>query len=111
MKKKPLMQETLNYEKLEEQKAKGWNLYHESKQPSERADGLFMVMEAHYLRNPKAPSLVVYASHWLWASQDQYDKEVLNILIARYPLPRIPQIQPGYSDWGSYGGSCYVIRK
>lgn len=97
----------MDYEEREQQKAKGWSLYESGGTPAERARGLFMVIEAHFLRNSEAPSLATYASHWLWASQGDFDREVMNVLIARHPLPSRPRIQRGYSDWDSYGDPNY----
>jgi hypothetical protein len=99
----------MEYEEREDQKAKGWNLYANGNMPSERARGLFMVIEAHFYRNPEAPNLATYASHWLWANQERYDREAIDLLITRYPLPSHPQIQHGYSDWNSYGNPNYKV--
>lgn len=66
-----------------------------------------MIIEAHHDRNPDAPAFNLYASHWLWAAQGQYDKEGLDLLIARFSLPSRPRIQCGYSDWNSYGKPEY----
>jgi len=62
-----------------------------------------MVIEAHYHRNPKAPSLEIYASHWLWARTGKIDEKVMNLLISQYPLPTKPKIEHGYTDWNGYG--------
>ncbi len=99
----------MEYEELEEQKIRGWNLYESSNTPGERARGLLMVIEAHFHRNPQAPSFATYASHWLWANHERYDRTVVDLLIARYPLPSHPRIQRGYSDWDSYGDPNYKI--
>jgi hypothetical protein len=101
----------LDYEGREKEKAKGWALYNNNGTPEERAKGLMMVIQAHFFRNPKAPSLAVYASHWLWASQGDHDSEVMNLLISRYPLPSVPRIQRGYSDWDSYGDPLYKLSR
>jgi len=68
-----------------------------------------MIIEAHHDRNPDAPTFNLYASHWLWAAQGQYEKEVLDLLIAQFPLPSHPRIQHGYSDWNSYGKPEYKV--
>lgn len=91
----------------ERNKREGWSLYKSGSTPSERARGLFIVIESHFHRNPKAPSLATSASHWLWAQQGHHDKAVMDLLVARYPLPRCPRIQRGYSDWNSYGDPNY----
>jgi hypothetical protein len=31
----------------------------------------------------------------------------MELLIAKYPLPNAPRIQPGFSDWDSYGKPNY----
>lgn len=56
---------------------------------------------------PEAPSLAEYASHWLLASAGEFDREVMELLIAKYPPPAHPRIQPGYSDWDSFGNPSY----
>ena len=90
-------------------KREGWSIYHSGSTPSERASGLFIIIESHFIRNPKAPNLATYASHWLLAHQGRYDREVMDLLVARYPLPNRPHIQPGYSDWNSYGNPNYKV--
>jgi hypothetical protein len=97
----------MKYEEQEAQKAEGWHLYESGITPPDRARGLFMVIEAHFYRNPEAPDISAYASHWLWANQGRYDREAMELLIAKYPLPNAPRIQPGYSDWDSYGNPNY----
>jgi hypothetical protein len=97
----------MNMEEREEHKRAGRELYEKGASPAERAKGLFMIIEAHFARNEDAPSLEVYASHWLWAQKGRHDKKVLDLLITRYPLPKRPRIQSGYSDWDSYGKSNY----
>jgi len=99
----------MEYEEREGQKRAGWNLYEHGKTAADRARGLSRIIEAHFHRNPKAPSLSTYASHWLWANQVRYDPEVMDLLVAKYPLPSHPRIQPGYSDWDSYGDPNYKI--
>jgi hypothetical protein len=100
----------MNYKEREQYKKEGWELYHHGDSVAERARGLFMIIEAHFYRNPKAPSLETYASHWLWANQGDFAPELMDLLIARYPPPRRPRIQPGYSDWDSYGNPNYKPR-
>lgn len=92
---------TMNYEEREQHKRNGWKLYHRSDSVAEKARGLFMIIEAHFHRSTKAPSLAAYASHWLWANQGGYEHEVIDFLIARYPLPEHPRIRPGSSYWDS----------
>jgi hypothetical protein len=90
-------------------KREGMNRYENGGTPSERARGLFTVIESNFYENSKAPSVATYASHWLWANQGRYDSKVVDLLIARYPLPSRPRIQRGYSDWDSYGKPEYKI--
>jgi hypothetical protein len=100
----------MNDAEIEEQyKREGWNLYENGGTPSERARGLFTIIESHFYRNSKAPSLATYASHWLLANQGRYDSEIVDLLVARYPLPSRPRIQRGYSDWDSHGKPEYKI--
>ncbi len=98
----------MEYEEREQHKTKGRSLYESKCLPAERARGLLMIIRAHFERNPKAKSLATYASHWLWANQSRYDREVIDFLVARYPLPIHPRIQLGYSDWDSYGKLNYI---
>jgi hypothetical protein len=99
----------MEYGEQEAQKAEGWRLYQSGSTSADRARGLFMVIEAHFYRNPEAPGIPTYASHWLWANQRRYDREVVDLLIAKYPLPNAPRIQPGFSDWDSYGNPNYKV--
>jgi hypothetical protein len=96
-------------EEQEAQKTEGWSLYESGSAAGDRARGLFMVIEAHFYRNPEAPGISTYASHWLWANQGRFDREVVELLMAKYPLPDAPRIQHGYSDWDSYGNPNYKI--
>ena len=106
---------TMEWGEREKHKNEGWQLYSSGSSASERARGLFMVIEAHWLREPKAPDLATYASHWLWAMQQDrdglglghWDQEVKDLLTARYPPPSQPRIAPGYSSWDSYGDPRY----
>lgn len=58
----------MDYAERESHKSAGWELYRSGSTVEVRARGLMMIIEAHYFRNPEAPSLAEYASHWLWAS-------------------------------------------
>lgn len=93
----------MNYDDREFNKRLGRELYQSGSTPEVRARGLMMVIESHYCRNPEAPSLAEYASHWLLASAGEFDREVMDLLIAKYPPPAHPRIQSGYSDWDSFG--------
>lgn len=97
----------MDYKTREEKKDQGNELYNSGRTLTERCRGLLMVIEAHYYRNEEAPSFATYASHWLWASQGQYDESVLNALIVHFPLPSRPRIQRGFSDWDSFGMPNY----
>ncbi|MHC1766131.1 MAG: hypothetical protein AB9869_17825 [Verrucomicrobiia bacterium] len=99
----------MTHEEQERQKSEGWKIYETGNSTAERARGLFMVIEAHFCRNPKAPDLATYAGHWLWANEDRFDRTVVDLLFARYRKPNRPRIQRGYSDWGSYGDPGYRI--
>ncbi|RYZ78342.1 MAG: hypothetical protein EOP06_29230 [Proteobacteria bacterium] len=94
---------------LEEQKKAGWDLYNNESRVELRARGVKSIIEAHFSRNPEAPSFETYAGHWLWASEGQFDQEVLDVMIARYPLPANPRIKKGYSDWDSFGNPSYPL--
>ena len=105
----------LTPEQLETQKQAGWGLYRDGLTPVERARGLFAIIEAHFCRNPEAPSLAAYAAHWLWATEGTtdawgraYDREVLAQLTARYPRPSgSPRIRRDESDWSPVPLSPY----
>jgi len=92
-------------------KREGWEIYRNGSSPSDRARGVFAVIESHFYRNSKAQSLAAYASHWLWANHHRYDKQVMVLLIEQFPLPGHPRIQRGYSDWDSYGNPLYAIQR
>ena len=110
---------TMEWGERDKLKSEGWRLYSSGSSASERARGLFMVIEAHWYRQPRAPDLDTYASHWLWAQQQDrdgsrwrlglgyWDQEVKDLLTARYPLPSHPRIAPGCGDWDSYGKPGY----
>jgi len=97
----------MDYPERERQKETGWELYSLGETAEIKARGLMMVVQAHFFRNPKAPNLAEYASHWLWASEGKYDGNVWDLLIAKYPLPDRPRIKRGYSDWDSFGDPTY----
>jgi len=97
----------MDYAEREYQKDMGRELYKSGATPEVRARGLMMVIEANYYRNPEAPSLAEYASHWLWASSGEFDREVMDLLVTKYPPPEHPRIKHGYSDWDSYGNPSY----
>lgn len=80
----------------------GWELCRNGSTPKVRSRRLMMIIEAHFHRNPEAPNLAEYASHWISASADEFDPEALELLAAKYPLPDRLRIQPGYSDWNSF---------
>lgn len=90
-------------------KREGWETYRTGRTPVERALGLLTIIKSHFFLHSHPPSFAVYASHWLWANQARYDREVMGLLIEDYPLPTRPLIQPGYSTWNSYGDPCYKL--
>jgi hypothetical protein len=95
-----------DFEDREQHKQIGWDKFQHGKTSQEKAEGLFMVIEAHWHRNP-GPRFEEYARHWLWANADNYPKEVVEILLQKYPPPKKPMIKKGYSDWGSFGNPAY----
>ncbi len=97
----------MNMEEREAHKRAGRQLYAQGGSVADKARGLFMVIEAHYARNERAPGLAEYASHWLCAQQGLHDRAVIDFLMAQYPPPKQPRIQPGLSDWDSYGEPEY----
>lgn len=101
----------MDFAERESQKSIGMELYEGGNTPDVKARGLMMVIEAYFHRNPQAPSLSEYASHWLWASAGEYDHETMELLTTRYPRPEYPRIQLGYSDWDSFGDPSYRLFK
>lgn len=97
----------MDFAERERHKEFGRQLYKGGATPEVRARGLMMVIEANFFRNPKAPNLEEYAAHWLWASVGEFDQEVMDLLIARFPLPEHPRIERGLSDWDSFGNPSY----
>lgn len=98
----------MTYEQREAQKKTATKLLSEATHMEGRAHAMFLRIEAHYHRNTKAPSLAIYASHWLWASQRDIPADALQLLLGWFPFPRRPKIQMGYSDSDSYGKPSYA---
>ena len=98
----------MNYREREEHKEAARKLLSAASTAEQRASAVFMLIEAYFHRNGAAPSLEVYASHWLWATPHSIPADALHLLLQRFPFPRHPKIQPGYSDWGSYGQPGYI---
>lgn len=97
----------MEHNEREAYKSEGWGKFYSGETPEEQAEGLFMVIEAHWHRNPNAPSLQEYARHWLWANAERYRGEAVDILARKYPYPAKPKIKKRYSDWNSYNNPAY----
>jgi len=91
----------------EELKKIGYQLATLGETPEIRAEGNLMLLDAHFDRNPKAPSFEIYAANWLAASREEIDSETMALLEPRFPICTKRMIQTGFSDWNSYGKSEY----
>ena len=96
---------SLEYDAREILKEHGWQKYHRKSDKHERADGIELVMFAHFHRSKEGfqeehPTFEVYATHWLEANKERYDEEVIEILINRYgPVKGEQMIAPHMSYW------------
>jgi len=96
---------SLEYDARETLKDFGWQKYHRKSDKHERADGIELVMFAHFHRSKEGyqgehPTFEVYAPHWLAANGDRYDVDVFEILIKRYGSVNGDQmIVPHMSYW------------
>ena len=95
----------LEYAEREALKDFGWRKYFSNAEPELRADGLELVIFAHFNRSKenckgKHPLFDLYAAHWLVANGDRYDKDVIDILVKRYgPIDGDLMIEPHMSYW------------
>jgi len=91
----------------EEMKKIGYSLIRDGKTIEIRTEGCLMVIEAHFQRNPKAPSFPMYASNWIDANHGEMEPKIFRRLQPRFPKCSKRMIKTGYSDWGSYGNPSY----
>ena len=95
----------LDYAAREILKEHGWQKYHGIGDNYEKADGLEYVIFSHFHRSKELyqgahPSFEEFASHWLAANGDRYDKDVIDILVKRYgPIDGDLMIAPHMSYW------------
>lgn len=97
----------MNKTQREEMKKIGYSFIRDGETVSIRTEGYLMVIEAHFQRNPKAPSFQVYASNWIAANRGEIEAKILRSLKPRFPKCSERMIRNGYSDWGSYGNPSY----
>ena len=104
----------MEYEEREYQKERARDLNDRAENVDQRANALWMTVEAYFNRNPKAVTVRYYAAHFILANQDrlrqEYGQDAIEFLWEREELinPESPlMIKPGYSDWGSAGNSIY----
>jgi len=71
----------------------------------ERALGYMMMISEDYRKNPEAPDLPTYISHWLSASADEVDREALALLQSEFPPCPKPMIATGETKWNSRDGA------
>ena len=95
----------LEYAEREALKDFGWRKYFSKADAELRADGLELVIFAHFNRSKesckgKHPLFDLYAAHWLAANGDRYDKDVIDALVKRYgPIDGDLMIAPHMSYW------------
>ena len=101
----------MNDNERDKQKEAARKLLSTASTTKQRAQAVLNLIEVYHYGNFQAPSFEVYASHWLWASQNDTDIPVdaLTFLSRQYPFPNSPKIQMGYTDWGSYGNPSYPL--
>ncbi len=96
---------SLEYDAREILKEHGWQKYHRKSDKCERANGIELVMFAHFHRSKESyqgehPTFEVYAAHWIASNGDRYDVDVIEILINRYgPVKGKQMIAPYMSYW------------
>lgn len=105
----------MEYVDREIQKGRASELEDRAENLDQRANALWMKIEAWFNRNPKAVTVRRYASHFILANlefklRDEYGQDVIEFLWMREKL--IPpksalMIKPGYTDWGSAGNPEY----
>ena len=95
-----------DYAARETLKEHGWQKYHSKSDKHERADGLELVMFAHFHRSKESYQentsyhLKYMQLTGLAANGDKYDEEVIEILINRYgPVKGEQMIAPHMSYW------------
>lgn len=100
----------MEFEGREELKEAGRSLIRLATSDSQRRKGYLMLIEGYFQRNPDAPNFESYAASWLEASRHELGFKISAMLRAGFPPCTVPKIQPGYSDWNSFGKSAYPLR-
>lgn len=90
-------------EEREELEIKGRRMIETGRSKSIRVEGYLMRIRAYYERNRMAPSFESYASNWLAANPEIVEKDILRVLVSRFPKCRKRKIATGCSAWGTFG--------
>ena len=101
----------MDFQEREELKEAGRSLIRLATCDSLRRKGYLMLIEGYYRRNSEAPDFETYASNWLESSRDELGFKISAMLRAGFPPCTIPKIQPGYSDWDSFGKTTYPLKR
>jgi hypothetical protein len=106
-----------DYAAREKHKEIGWRKYHETDDVKTRANGLNMIIEAHFARSILSskrshPELKVYAQHWLSANGSQHDEKIIMLLVKKYGLIKGElMIAPGSSYWNTNNSNDSYYRR
>jgi hypothetical protein len=68
-----------------------------------RAQALKLLIECYYERYADLTDFRTYAAHFLLANGQDFPADAVKTLQSNFGYPRYPKIQPGYSEWDSYG--------
>ena len=98
----------MNYAEREELKDEARQMLETATTAAQKAHAVELAAEAYYHRNTDAPSREVYIAHFLTANASDYPPEAVRLLQQRFPAPGKLRIQPGYSDWNSFGKPGYL---
>lgn len=98
----------MNHTDREEQKEMARRILSEAMTTAQRAYAVRLLIEAYYYRNTDSPSFETYAAHFLYANAQDFPADAVRVLESNFGRPRRPKIQPGYSDWNSYGQPGYL---
>lgn len=97
----------MNFAEREAQKDAARKLLSAATNTGQQAEAIELLAEAYYYRNTDAPSRATYIAHFLAASGRNFPAEAVRLLQRRFRAPRRLKIQPGYSDWNSFGRPEY----
>jgi hypothetical protein len=98
----------LNYQEREQLKGEGSKKIVEGTNIEEKAEGLKLIIKAHYYRSLESAMVnkikdhsdfEEYICHWLYANYNSTDLDLKDYLIIQYPTPKNPRIEKGRSYW------------